>query len=167
MVQYRDHNTPMEQQPSPRFAYHQPWADGYRAVAALSRTVSESGLDKRLQELVKTRVSQLNGCAFCIDMHTKDALALGESPQRLFALTAWRETPFFDARERAALALAEEVTLIADAHPTDETVEEARARFTEEEFLQLLFTIVTINAWNRLAVTARSAVGNYVSRIAQ
>lgn len=152
---------------SPRFDSRRPWSEGYRALAALSQTVSESGLDHILQELVKTRVSQINGCGYCIDMHTKDALALGETPQRLFALSAWRETPFFSDRERAALALAEEVTLIADHDPTDETIDEARRLFGEEEFLQLLYAIVTINAWNRLAVTARSTVGGYVSRLSR
>ncbi|HET7738878.1 MAG TPA: carboxymuconolactone decarboxylase family protein [Tepidiformaceae bacterium] len=154
----------MSNAPSPRFKTHLPWRDGYQAVAALQATLDATALDKIVQELVKTRVSQLNGCAYCIDMHTKDALALGETPQRLFALSAWRETPFFSDAERAALALAEEVTLIAESHPTDATVDEARRHFDEEQFLQLLYVIATINVWNRLAVTAGSPAGRYVSR---
>jgi AhpD family alkylhydroperoxidase len=146
---------------TPRFDLHRPWADGYRAQAALDQTVRESGLDHTIFELVKMRASQLNGCAYCLDMHSKDARAAGETEQRLHTLAAWRETPFFTPAERAALALTEQVTLIADAHPTDEVVEEARAQLGEEALLQLMYAIVAINGWNRLAITSRAAVGNY------
>lgn len=157
----------MEQDLSPRFSYTAAWPEGYRSFAAHQRLVHESGIDHRLQELVFMRVSQLNGCAFCIDMHSKDAIALGEDLQRLFAVSAWRETPFFTPAERAALALAEEVTLIARAHPTGETVNEALAHFGEEGLTQLLFVITGINTWNRFAITARSTVGAYQSRYAR
>jgi AhpD family alkylhydroperoxidase len=146
---------------TPRFDLHRPWADGYRAQAALDQTVRESGLDHTIFELVKMRASQLNGCAYCLDMHSKDARAAGETEQRLHTLAAWRETPFFTPAERAALALTEQVTLIAEAHPTDEVVEEARAQLGEEALLQLMYAIVAINGWNRLAITSRAAVGNY------
>jgi AhpD family alkylhydroperoxidase len=136
---------------------------GYRAVAALEAAIEASGLDPVLRELVKTRASQLNGCAYCIDMHTKDARAMGESEQRLYALSAWRETPFFTPRERAALALTEAITLVSQTHVPDDIVAEASAQFGPEEYSQLVFQVVAINAWNRIAITSRSAVGGYVS----
>jgi AhpD family alkylhydroperoxidase len=110
---------------------------------------------------VKTRASQINQCAYCIDMHTKDARANGETEQRLYALSAWPETPFFTDRERAALALCESMTLVADTHVPDDVVEEAQRHFDPVELAQLVFAITTINAWNRLAITARSPVGGY------
>lgn len=140
---------------------------GYRAMAALNRYVEECGLEHALLELVKMRASQINGCAYCIDMHSKDALALGESEQRLYALNAWRETPFFSDRERAALALTEAVTKIADAQQVPDAIyAEASQHFSEEELVNLMLAIVTINGWNRLAITFRSPVGNYQSKYA-
>jgi AhpD family alkylhydroperoxidase len=132
------------------------WPDGYQALQRLSRAVKESGLDPGLIELVKMRASQINGCAYCIDMHSKDARSHGESEQRLYALTAWRETPFFTDRERAALALTEAVTLIAPGHVPTPVVDAAASEFAPEELTRLLYLIVEINAWNRLAITTGS-----------
>jgi AhpD family alkylhydroperoxidase len=143
----------------------QAWPEGYQAMLHLERTVADSGLDRRLLELVKMRCSQINGCAYCIDMHSKDARALGETEQRLYALNAWRETPFFTDRERAALALAEAVTLVAQTHVPDEVVDEAKRHFSPEELARLVFAITVINGWNRLAITGRPEVGGYVSRV--
>src|SRR5687768_7543803 len=129
------------------------WADGHHALQRLGAEVKGSGLESSLLELVKLRASQINGCAYCIDMHSKDARAAGETEQRLYALSAWRETGFFTSRERAALALTEAVTRLADAHLPDRIVEEAAAAFAPEELSRLLYAIIEINAWNRLAVT--------------
>src|SRR3982751_3777171 len=116
-----------------------------QAMYKLEKYVEESGLEQQLLELVKTRVSQINGCAFCIDMHTKDARAAGESEQRLYALSAWRETPFFTERERAALAWTEAVTLVSQDHVPDAVYQEALQRFSEEELVNLTMAVVTIN----------------------
>ena len=132
-----------------------------RAMYGLQKQVEESGLEQSLLELVKTRASQINGCAYCIDMHTKDARANGETEQRLYALNAWRETPFFTERERAALAWTEAVTLITQGHVPDEVFEQARAQFTEEELSNLTLAIVAINGWNRLAIAFRAVPGTY------
>jgi AhpD family alkylhydroperoxidase len=137
---------------------------GYRAMAALNRYVEGCGLEHALLELVKMRASQINGCAYCIDMHSKDARALGESEQRLYALNAWRETPFFSARERAALALTEAVTRIADGPISDELYAEVSQHFAAPELMDLLLAIVTINGWNRIAITFQSPVGGYQSK---
>jgi AhpD family alkylhydroperoxidase len=150
----------------PRFNFRAAWPDGYQAHLALERLVKDSGLDHTLLELVKARASQLNGCAFCLDMHTKDARAAGETEQRLYALSAWRETPFFTPAERAALALTEALTLVAQGHPTDEVVDEARAQFGGEGLVKLTFAIITINGWNRLAITARAQAGSYQPPVA-
>lgn len=144
-----------------RIDIYRPWPAGYKAMLALEAAVRDSGLDTTIFELVKTRASQINECAYCIDMHTKDARANGETEQRLYALSAWRETPFFSDRERAALALTEAVTLVSETHVPNDVVEEAQRHFDETELAQLTFAIVTINAWNRLAITARSPVGGY------
>ena len=133
----------------------------YRAMAQLQGYVDGTSLEKGLLELVKMRASQINGCAYCIDMHSKDALALGESAQRLFALDAWRETPFFTERERAALAWTEAVTLVSQGHVPDAVFEEARAHFTDEELVNLTMAVVAINAWNRVAIAFRSEAGTY------
>ena len=131
---------------------------------AFDQAVAGSGLEPTLLELLKMRASQLNGCAYCIDMHTKDARAAGETDQRLHALNAWRETPFFSDRERAALALTEALTLIADAHVPDDVYEEAARHFTDEELAKLVYAAVVINGWNRLAIAARLPVGDYQPR---
>lgn len=134
---------------------------GYKAMAGLETYIRSSGLEPELLELVKTRASQINGCAFCLDMHTQDARARGETEQRLFTLSAWRETPFFNDRERAALAWTEALTLIADSHASDESYEAVRMHFTEQEVVNLTYAIATINAWNRLAIAFRSVPGKY------
>jgi AhpD family alkylhydroperoxidase len=125
----------------------------YRAQAALDRAVGESALDPRLRDVVSLRASQINGCAYCVDMHSRDALEKGETQQRLFAVAAWRESPLFDDRERAALALTDAVTRIAtQAERIDPAYEAAAAHFSTEELAALLYAIATVNTWNRLAV---------------
>ncbi len=138
----------------------------YRAMIAMQREVEASGLEHSLLELVKIRASQINGCAFCIDMHTKDARALGETEQRIYALSAWRETPFFTDRERAALDWTEAVTLVAATRVPDEVYERVGQQFTEAEIVALTFALVTINGWNRLAISFRMPVGAYQPRSA-
>lgn len=133
--------------------------DAYRAMIALDGVVAAASLETPLQELVRIRASQINGCAYCIDMHTTDARNAGESEQRLYALSAWRESSQFTARERAALRLTESVTQVADTHVPDDDYAAAAAEFTDVELAELLFTITVINAWNRLAVTARLVPG--------
>ena len=132
-----------------------------RAMLALQREVEASGLERPLLELVKIRASQINGCAYCIDMHTKDARALGETEQRIYALPAWRETPFFSDRERAALEWTEAVTLLADSHVPDAVYDRVKAHFNEADLVSLTFALVAINGWNRLAVSFRVPVGTY------
>jgi AhpD family alkylhydroperoxidase len=135
----------------------------YTAMSAVEEA-SKAGIDPALRELLKTRVSQMNGCAHCIDMHTKDALADGESPQRLFALSAWRETPFFTEAERAALALAEALTTLHPHERLDAAWEECAEYFEEEQLMAILMTVIAINGWNRLAIAGRAAVGSYQPR---
>jgi len=131
-----------------------------KAMFALGHYLAGCGLEHPLLELVKVRASQINGCACCLDMHTQDARAAGESEQRLYALPAWREAPFFTARERAALAWAEAVTLVAGGVP-DAAYEEARRHFTERELIDLTWAVVAINGWNRLNVAFRTVPGAY------
>jgi AhpD family alkylhydroperoxidase len=129
---------------------------------AATKELDRAGIDPRLRELVRVRASQLNGCAYCIDMHTKDARAIGETEQRLYALAAWQETPFFTERERAALAFTESVTLMARTHVPSADYEAAAAWFSPGEIAALIALIVTINAWNTIGVTARAWVpGSY------
>ncbi len=135
--------------------------DGFQAQLGLEQYIRNCGLEHSLLELVKTRASQINGCAYCLDMHTKDARAEGESEQRLYALSAWEETPFFTERERAALAWTEAVTLVAESRVPDAVYEQARGQFTEKELADLTFAIVAINGWNRLAIAFRAEVGSY------
>lgn len=134
---------------------------GIQAMSKLHKYVEDSGLERSLLELLKTRASQINGCAFCIDMHTKDARALGESEQRLYLLNAWREAPFYTERERAALAWTEAVTLISENHASDEDYAAARGEFSEQELVNLTMAIISINGWNRLAISFRAVPGNY------
>jgi AhpD family alkylhydroperoxidase len=131
------------------------------AMQGLESCLNESGLEPKLRELVKVRASQINGCAYCLDMHTQDARTLGETEQRLYALTAWQETPFFTERERAALLWTEKVTLISVDHVPDEVYEQVRPHFTDEELVNLTLAIVAINGWNRLAISFRSVPGRY------
>jgi AhpD family alkylhydroperoxidase len=130
----------------------------------LNRFAETCGLEHSLLELVKTRASQINGCAYCLDMHTIDARAAGESEQRLYLLSAWREAPFYSDRERAALAWTEAVTLVGDSHVPDDVYEEARRHFHEEELVNLTWAIVVINGWNRMAVAFRAQPGNHRAR---
>jgi AhpD family alkylhydroperoxidase len=132
-----------------------------KAMLGLSRYLSKSGPEKLLLELVDFRVSQINGCAYCLDMHSKDLRAAGETEQRLYMLDAWRESPFYTERERAALAWAEAVTLVTDGHVPDEVYEQARAQFTEEELANLTLAVVAINGWNRLNIAFRTEPGGY------
>jgi AhpD family alkylhydroperoxidase len=124
-----------------------------------------SKLEPSLVELVKMRASQINGCAYCIDMHSKDARSEGETEQRLYALTSWRETPFFTARERAALAWTEALTLITEGHVPDDIYELAKQSFSDEELVNLTVAVITINGWNRLAISFRSVPGTYQPRM--
>jgi AhpD family alkylhydroperoxidase len=121
----------------------------------------QSKLEPALLQLIKVRASQINGCAYCIDMHSKDARAGGETEQRIYALSAWQETPFFTDRERAALAMTEAITLIREGHVPDALYERAKTSFSEEELVGLTMAIITINGWNRLAITFRFVPGEY------
>lgn len=136
--------------------------EAYQAMLALETSVRKfSKIEPALIELIKMRASQLNGCAYCLDMHSKDARAEGETEQRLYTLNAWRETPFFTDRERAALAWTEAVTLITEGHVPDAVYEEARRYFSEEELVHLTMSVVAINGWNRLAIAFRAVPGTY------
>ncbi len=135
--------------------------DAGRAMLTLQRAVEASGLEHSLLELVKIRASQINGCAYCIDMHTKDARAAGETEQRIYALSAWHEAPFFTARERAALAWTDAVTLVADTHVPDDVHERVRAVIDEPDLVALTWALVAINGWNRLAIAFRLPAGSY------
>ncbi|MEU3598940.1 carboxymuconolactone decarboxylase family protein [Streptomyces sp. NPDC006798] len=133
----------------------------HRLASTAARAAGESGLEGALVELVRIRASQLNGCAFCVDMHTIDARRSGESEQRLYALATWEEAPFFTERERAALEFTEAVTLIHDGHVPDDVYERTVKVFGAEQLAQLLWIIVVINAYNRVAVTSRRVAGHY------
>lgn len=126
------------------------------AMMGLEKYIHASGLDKTIYELIKTRASQINGCAYCINMHTRDAIKLGETTQRLFMLDAWRETQLYTEKERAALALTEAMTLIAGKEVPDDIYDNAASLFTEQELAAIIMTIVTINAWNRISITSRT-----------
>jgi AhpD family alkylhydroperoxidase len=130
--------------------------DLYRAMLRLDGAVAKSGLDARFQDLLKFRVAQMNGCAYCMDMHGRDAVAGGERPERLYVVAGWREAgPLFDERERAALAFVEEITEIADHGVSDEVYETVSEHFSEAEVAALIFLAMTINAWTRLGVAAK------------
>jgi AhpD family alkylhydroperoxidase len=133
----------------------------YHAMMGLETYLHQCGLDLSLLNLIKLRASQVNGCAYCIDMHWKDLRAAGESEQRLYGLDAWRESPYYTDRERAALAWTEAVTLIMNGHADDEVYDEVRRHFSEKEIADLTLAIATINAWNRLAIASRAEAGKY------
>jgi len=135
-----------------------------RAQMGLETYVRDSGLEHSLVALVKLRASYMNGCAYCVDMHTKDARLAGETEQRLYALPVWREAPFFTPRERAALAWTEALTDLPRNHVSDDVYEEARQHFSDAEMVNLTMAIITINGWNRLAIGFRTPVGSYVPR---
>jgi len=145
----------------PRIDYRKLAQQPLQSMLALEKYISESGLDHKLVHLVKMRASQINGCAYCLDMHSLEARAVGESEQRLYTLEAWRETPFFSDRERAALAWTEALTLISQTHAPDDVYEELRKQFSENEIVDLTFAIGAINLWNRLAISMRSVPGRY------
>jgi AhpD family alkylhydroperoxidase len=130
-------------------------------MLALEQYIAACGLEHSLIHLLKMRASQINGCAYCIDMHSKDARALGETEQRLYELDAWRETPFYTDKERAALAWTEAITLVSETHVPDSVYEEVRKYFNEKEIVDLTFVVTTINAWNRLAIAMRAVPGHY------
>jgi AhpD family alkylhydroperoxidase len=132
-----------------------------KPLFALGAQIEASGLEHSLLELVKMRASQINGCAYCLDMHSKDARAEGETEQRLYLLDAWRETPLYSERERAALAWTEAVTLVAEDHVPDEVYAEASGHFTEQELVALTLAIAAVNSWNRLNIAFRMEAGNY------
>lgn len=144
-----------------RLDYKQASPGAYNAMLGLERHVRSCGLEQSLLELVKTRVSQMNGCAYCLDMHTKDARAAGETEQRLYLLSAWRETEFYTARERAALAWAEAVTQLPLHGVPDDLYDEVRQQFDDTEMVDLTLAIIGINGWNRLAIPFRSEAGPY------
>lgn len=145
----------------PRVNYRKAAPQGLAKLADLQKYVDGCGLEHPLIELVKMRASQLNGCAYCMDMHSKDARSGGESEQRLYLLSAWREAPFYSDRERAALAWTEAVTKIAEKSVEDKLYEEVRRYFNEKEVTDLTFAIIAINAWNRLAISFRATPGSY------
>ncbi len=132
------------------------------AMLGLEKQVSKGGLDNKLLDLVRMRASQINGCAYCLDMHSKDARAAGESEQRLYGLNAWSETPYYSARERAALEWTEALTLVTEGHVPDDVYERVRREFSEDELAHLSLAVVAINGWNRLNVAARTVPGGYV-----
>jgi AhpD family alkylhydroperoxidase len=146
---------------STRIDYNKIAPEAFRAMFGLERYVRDSGLEPSLLHLIKMRASQINGCAYCLDMHSKDARAAGETEQRLYVLNAWREAPFYTERERAALAWTEALTLIAENHVSDEIYNEVRQHFSEKELADLSLAVVAINGWNRLAISFRSEVGTY------
>ena len=146
---------------SPRLNAFEIAPKAYQLTVAVQRYVDNSGLDHKLMELVKMRASQINGCAYCLDMHSKDARALGETEQRLYSLPAWRETPFYSEKERAALEWTEAVTLISETHAPDDAYERVKAQFSAEELVNLTLAITTINTWNRLCIGFRVVPGTY------
>lgn len=147
-----------------RFDYHDPEHPGIQAMQKLEGHLHHCGLEASLLELVKMRASQINGCAYCLDMHSKDARAAGETEQRLYVLDAWHEAPFYSERERAALDWTEAVTRVADTHVPDEVYEHVRRHFDEQELVNLTLAIVAINGWNRLAISSRAVAGTYQPR---
>ena len=144
-----------------RLSYSKTAPEGTEILRKLESYVRASGLEPDLLELVRLRASQINGCAYCIDMHTKDARTNGESEQRLYAVNAWRETSFYSDRERAALAWAEAVTRVSKSQVADEVYEQARKNFSEKELVDLTLALVAINGWNRLAISFRTPPGSY------
>ena len=145
----------------PRFDAAKVAPGAYKAMLGLETYLHQSGLELPLLHLIKLRASQVNGCAYCIDMHWKDLRAIGETEQRLYGLDAWHESPYYTDRERAALTWTEAVTRITDGHVPDQVYEEVRPHFSEKELADLTLAIATINAWNRLAISSRTVPGTY------
>lgn len=148
---------------TPRLNYYQPNSPAIKAMLDMEAFLHHCSLEQPLVHLIKLRASQVNGCAYCIDMHWKDLRALGESEQRLYGLDAWRESPYYSDRERAALEWTEALTRIAETHADDEIYQRIKPHFSQQELIDLTFAITTINAWNRLAIAFRSPPGTYKS----
>ena len=144
-----------------RFNYADAAPGAYKAMLSLEQYLRRSGLEESLLHLIKLRASQINGCAYCLDMHWKDLRAIDENEQRLYSLDAWRECPYYTKRERAALAWTEAVTRVADGHVPDSIFEEVRPHFSEKELCDLTLAVAAIKAWNRLAISARTTPGTY------
>ncbi len=144
-----------------RLHYSKTSPGGYHAILGLETYLQRCGLEESLLNLIRLRASQVNGCAYCIDMHWKDLKVAGETEQRLYSLDAWRECPWYSDRERAALAWTEAVTLVADGHVPDEVYEQARQQFDEKELADLTVAVATINLWNRLSIAGRTTPGTY------
>ena len=145
----------------PRIEYRKFALEPLKHMLGLEKYIAECGLEPKLVHLLKMRASQINGCAYCLDMHSIDARAAGESEQRLYTLEAWEETPFFSDRERAALAWTESLTLVAQTHVPDDVYAEVKKHFTEKEIVDLTFVVGAINLWNRLAIATRALPGHY------
>jgi AhpD family alkylhydroperoxidase len=145
----------------PRIDYTRLSPGGYRAMLGLEQYLNNSSVERKLLNLIKLRVSQINGCAYCLDMHWKDLQVEGESEQRMYSLDAWREAPYYTERERAAFAWAEAVTNITDGHVPDELYEETRQHFGEQEIADLTLAVVAINGWNRISIAFRVVPGTY------
>jgi AhpD family alkylhydroperoxidase len=135
--------------------------EAQKGMMVIEKYLAECGLEHGLIHLMKMRASQINGCAYCIDMHSKDARAHGETEQRLYELDAWRETPFYTDKERAALAWTETITLVSETHVPDSAFEEVRKQFSEKEVVDLTLVVTAINSWNRLAIALRAVPGHY------
>jgi AhpD family alkylhydroperoxidase len=144
-----------------RLDYSKTAPDGVEILRQLEHYLKKTGLEPELVELVKLRASQINGCAYCIDMHTKDARSRGESEQRLYGTSAWRETPFYTGRERAALAWAEAVTKVNEDQVPDEIYDQVKQHFTEKELVDLTLAVIAINSWNRIVISFRIPAGSY------
>jgi AhpD family alkylhydroperoxidase len=144
-----------------RISYSQSSADAYKAMLGLETYLKHSSVEPMLAHLLKFRVSQINGCAYCLDMHSKDLRAGGETEQRLYLLDAWRESPIYTDRERAALEWAEALTLVREGHVPDEAYEKVKAQFSEKEIIDLTMVVVTINSWNRISIAFRTTAGTY------
>ena len=145
----------------PRLNYRQAGQGAYHAMLGLEEYIRKSGLEESLLHLIRMHASQINGCAYCLDMHWKDARASGETEQRLYSLDAWREAPYYTERERAALAWTDAVTLVREGHVSDEVYEDVRPHFNEKELSDLTLAVASINAWNRLAIAGRAEPGSY------
>jgi AhpD family alkylhydroperoxidase len=145
----------------PRIDYRKFAQEPVKFLYEIEKYVAASGLDIKLLHLIKMRASQINGCAFCLDMHSLDARAAGETEQRLYTLDAWRETPLFSERERAALAWTEAVTRVSDTHVPDDVFEEVKRQFNEKEIVDLTLALGMINLWNRMAISLRAVPGHY------
>lgn len=146
---------------TPRIDYTTVAPEAVRALYGVEKYLRQCGLEHSLLELIKIRCSQINGCAYCLDMHTKDARAAGETEQRIYTLSAWHETPFFTEREQAALAWAERITLVASGGVPQELFDKTREQFSEKELADLTWAVVAINAWNRIALSFGNVVGSY------